>query len=166
MSIQDLGSFGELLAAVATLLTLVYLSLQVRQGSQQLRYTSSMDMWGELSTAFDPVYLEDNLELFHRGLANESLSPHEEMGFKFIAFRIFSHFAQIYTHVNEGHLDPSVLELQRGVVVSMYAAPGIRRWWKGTAIHVFPSDFVEFVESFEEEADNLPESAQVWQRIT
>ena len=31
MTIQDLGSFGELIAAVATVATLVYLAIQLKQ---------------------------------------------------------------------------------------------------------------------------------------
>ena len=36
MTIQDLGSIGELIAAVATLATLVYLAVQIRQNSRML----------------------------------------------------------------------------------------------------------------------------------
>ena len=36
MSIQDVGSIGELIAAIATVLTLVYLAIQVRHNSRAL----------------------------------------------------------------------------------------------------------------------------------
>ena len=36
MTLQDLGSIGELLAAIATLLTLIYLAVQVKNTKQQL----------------------------------------------------------------------------------------------------------------------------------
>ena len=55
MSIQDLGSIGELIAAIATLGTLFSLAIQIRQGTKQLRYSSSIDMWSELSVSSDPV---------------------------------------------------------------------------------------------------------------
>ena len=48
MTIQDLGSLGELIAAVATVLTLGYLAVQLRQNTKALRsqtfQQSSMDM--------------------------------------------------------------------------------------------------------------------------
>ena len=48
MTIQDLGSLGELIAAVATVLTLGYLAVQLRQNTKALRSQtfqhSSMDM--------------------------------------------------------------------------------------------------------------------------
>ena len=36
MTIQDLGSLGELFAAVATIATLIYLARQIRQNTNQL----------------------------------------------------------------------------------------------------------------------------------
>ena len=36
MSIQDLGSLGELVAAVATLVTLLYLAMQIRHNTRSL----------------------------------------------------------------------------------------------------------------------------------
>ncbi len=40
MTIQDLGSLGELIAAVATVATLVYLALQIRQNTRVLRHAA------------------------------------------------------------------------------------------------------------------------------
>jgi hypothetical protein len=48
MSLQDLGNLGELIAAVATVLTLAYLAIQLKQNTNALRsqtfQQSSMDM--------------------------------------------------------------------------------------------------------------------------
>ena len=40
MTIQDMGSIGELIAAFATLITLAYLALQLKQNTTCLLYTS------------------------------------------------------------------------------------------------------------------------------
>ena len=37
MSIQDLGSIGELIAALATLAALIYLAVQVRQNTRAIK---------------------------------------------------------------------------------------------------------------------------------
>ena len=42
MTIQDLGSIGELIAAIATLATLVYLAAQIRQNMRAIMATSFM----------------------------------------------------------------------------------------------------------------------------
>ena len=65
MTFQDLGNIGELIAAIATLLTLGYLAIQLKQNTKALRsqtfQQSSMDMSltansissdGELASSF------------------------------------------------------------------------------------------------------------------
>lgn len=44
MTIQDLGSLGELIAAVATVATLVYLALQIRQNTTSVRASSRLEI--------------------------------------------------------------------------------------------------------------------------
>ncbi len=43
MTIQDLGSLADLIAAVATVIALLYLASQVRQGTQVVRSTQSQE---------------------------------------------------------------------------------------------------------------------------
>ena len=58
MTIQDLGSIGELIAAIATVATLVYLAVQLKQNTRALRsqtfQQSSMDMSCLLYTSPSP----------------------------------------------------------------------------------------------------------------
>ena len=51
MTIQDLGSIGELIAAIATILTLVYLAAQIRQNTKTVRSSTlhqNTDLWSAL----------------------------------------------------------------------------------------------------------------------
>lgn len=71
MSIQDLGAIGELLAAIATLATLIYLALQIRQNSRNLQESTSASMnqgWASINTRLssDPQFAS----IFIRGRAN------------------------------------------------------------------------------------------------
>ena len=42
MTIQDLGSIGEFVAALATLVALVYVALQIRQNTTQIKENSKL----------------------------------------------------------------------------------------------------------------------------
>ena len=44
MSIQDLGALGELVAAVATVATLLYLAVQIRQNNKNLQESTSASL--------------------------------------------------------------------------------------------------------------------------
>ena len=42
MNIQDLGSIGELIAAIATVVTLLYLATQIKQSKEQISQSNSL----------------------------------------------------------------------------------------------------------------------------
>ena len=44
MNIEQLGSLGEFIAAIATLATLVYLTVQIRQNTKQLRFSNAASL--------------------------------------------------------------------------------------------------------------------------
>ena len=48
MSLQDVGSIGELVAAIATVITLVYLSIQVRHNSRALDRSNDFAQAGSI----------------------------------------------------------------------------------------------------------------------
>ncbi len=53
MTLQDLGSVGELVAALATVATLAYLALQIRQNTVQLRDNARAIRLSEVRAAAD-----------------------------------------------------------------------------------------------------------------
>lgn len=89
MTIEELGSLGELLAAIATIVTLGYLALQIRQSnrSHQLaaisRFSEGTDSWiGQIVK--DPE-LHD---IYRRGLFDpESLSREERGRFELLVMQ-------------------------------------------------------------------------------
>ncbi len=51
MTLQDLGSIGEFVAAVATLATLIYLALQIRQNSESVKSAAAQSVLASLNEA-------------------------------------------------------------------------------------------------------------------
>ena len=83
MSIQDLGALGELVAAIATIVTLLYLALQIRRNTKaQIAATefSSDERNQQYMLAFmqDPAIAE----LVLRGNAGERLSSIDWMRYR------------------------------------------------------------------------------------
>ncbi|MBW2243760.1 MAG: hypothetical protein JRH01_17385 [Deltaproteobacteria bacterium] len=60
MTIQDLGSIGELVAAIATL---VYLAVQVRQNTRALRSSTFQDIAGAMSSTTEAVATHPEIAL-------------------------------------------------------------------------------------------------------
>jgi hypothetical protein len=59
MNWDALGALGELVGAAAVLATLVYLSIQVRANSLQIRLGSAISLNHRINEAFDPLCNND-----------------------------------------------------------------------------------------------------------
>ena len=53
MTIQDLGSIGELIAAFATIATLVYLATQIKQSKEQIAQSNSLARFNAVRDVMD-----------------------------------------------------------------------------------------------------------------
>ena len=146
MTIQDLGSIGELIAAVATVLTLVYLAVQIRANTQGMKADSIRE---ETGGSFDAVLsLANNAELadiFHRGLVDlGSLTPVESDRFTMIVTLMVNGVSGTYL-VNRLGVD-STLMGRAAEGLRFLRAPGGRTWWAKNK-RVLESDFAAWVET-------------------
>ncbi len=69
VTIQDLGSLGELIAAVATVATLVYLALQIRQNTRTLRHAAERAVLEDANSWRTNLIRDHGVaELYRKGL--------------------------------------------------------------------------------------------------
>jgi hypothetical protein len=146
VTIQDLGSIGELIAAVATVATLGYLAIQIRANAHGMKVESirAANSDGMASS----LLLADNAELadiFHRGLANlGSLTPVEADRFTMILSVIVNtsgvHYYNDSLGVDSTFLTRTVEHLR------FLRAPGGRTWWAKNK-RVCAPDFAAWVET-------------------
>ena len=97
MTISELGSVGEVIGAVATVATLLYLALQIRANTKQTKLTN----WGVLAERYMSVYAQSsNFELADvivRGRIDfNSLNEAEKLA--------FGHYMENICIANEGAL--------------------------------------------------------------
>ena len=89
MTIQDLGSVGELIAAVATVATLVYLAMQIRQNTQALHRAavhSTVESGHSVRSEF--IQNPEVATLYLKGLSDpRSLSQEEALRFGMLMLR-------------------------------------------------------------------------------
>lgn len=147
MSLQDLGNLGELIAAVATVLTLAYLAIQLKQNTNALRsqtfQQSSMDMSltanaissnEELASIL--VKTKDNLD---------DLNPVEKLRFHFWMLVAIRRFEAIFVQMEYGSIDPIRIEGFEYSIISLLANGGASEWWKSTKSG-FSHDFVKYAD--------------------
>ena len=131
VTIEQLGSLGELIAAVATVFTLVYLAAQIRQNSRMLQassaaaHTSSMDTIGSI-LAQDPQLCE----LYFDGLAGTfSFGPGQQRQFEMLV-GIFMNILQQNCDLEEqGVLSANLSSVLHGQIEWIASQPGFRAYW-------------------------------------
>lgn len=154
MSLQDVGSIGELIAAIATVATLVYLTIQIRHNARALDRSNEFARAGsihDLTILFNELNwrLASDAELagIHtRALAGEELSDTEAT--RFAAF-VNTYVATIENLVGQQSLDLGYAELDSSSALDLFA-PIVRqlletqagaKWWSEVAPHLYTAEF-------------------------
>ena len=159
MSISELGSLGEVIGAIATVATLLYLALQIRANTKQARLTN----WGVLAERYMSVYSQtSNFELADviiRGRNNfNSLNDAEKLD--------FGNYMENICIANEGALvmansftrrDEGMVSLFNRHVRWHMDCEGARDWFeKFSAERGFPEDLNQAISQAIKSNKSLP----------
>jgi len=132
VTIQDLGSIGELIAAIATVATLFYLALQIRANTAALRVEArraEMEFGGDYTNAI--VGSSEVARIFNAGLADpNSLSPEETTRFSFLFGRILGSEMTFLDDVLLGFAPRAGLTRRKRTLHRFLATPGGRWFWE------------------------------------
>jgi hypothetical protein len=131
VTIQDLGSIGELVAAIATVATLGYLAIQIRQNTRALRGTSheasvSRVQGWQLAIATDPVLSS----IYQRVSQGAELSEEEEARFSLLVNYALLGTEVAYYQQLRGNADPEMWQAQLARLRLMFRLPGFRGYWQ------------------------------------
>ena len=146
MTIQDLGSLGELIAAVATVATLVYLAIQLKQNTSALKsqtfQQSSMDMSLTANSVSSDRELAKIIIKAENGIA--SLSSDEKLRFHFWMLVAVRRFEAIYIQALYGSIEKDRIEGFETSILSLLSNVG-NEWWNLTK-SAFSNDFIGYVD--------------------
>jgi len=153
MTIQDWGALGEIIGAVAVVVSLIYLAIQIRQNTRQI----SQSIESMRLNAFERnvesgnrirelmILNPDVADLAARGTSDYlALSGTDKMRFELLISNILSGMQGAYVrHISLGGDDASFDGSLR-VLDSLLARPGVREWLK-TAEPDWRPEFDELV---------------------
>ncbi len=153
MTIQDLGSIGEFVAALATLATLLYLAIQIRQNTASVRSASAQQILQGIAE-FNQFISSDLslIDLWWRGSEPDALSEQEWHRFLALASSFILRLELMFINHREGLLPVQVWEAQVNGMRHVLAAPAMQRWFSeyGSMVH---ADFRYFVEELTRKRD-------------
>jgi len=146
---QVLGGFGEVVGAVAVVVTLVYLSTQIRQNTSGLR-ASAYQTWVGASTAHHGAGQAD--PVLARTIVEGTTDPAKLDETTSIQFAFWCHQFVLITEATyhlhrDGIISDSVYEKELERAMSLLESPGGSQWWNAGARTQYSEDFVAALEA-------------------
>lgn len=148
MSIEQLGSLGEFIAAIAVLISLAYLAMQIRQNTQQSKQNSFYDVFRAYSEMRRSIYTNDSIsEPLVKSFNGMELTEVEKLKVEtFIGESLFCTLQMIRTAPGiDGFTAENSDEALKLTAVLLQTAIG-REYWQNNK-KLFPLEFRQQLES-------------------
>ena len=140
MNWDALGAVGEIVAAVAVVVTLGYLAVQIRQNTDSVRAATIQDIVREGNVFVRDLALHPDLaRIWRSGLDSlETLSAEEREQFHFLILSFYRRVENTYHQSRRRLMDES--DVAGFLTSSFYALarPGAREWWESNAFRFSP----------------------------
>jgi hypothetical protein len=146
-----IGAIGEIIGAIAVVITLLYLAVQLRQNTRSTEHSIKRGVHSDARAWLDKLIENPELtDLYRAGMNGDELSSSDRLRFSMLLDQLFSHWDHAYAFDAFDFVDNSHIH---GVL----AKPGGASHWKRalSRIHSFHPGFVEHVNTIlaEIEAD-------------
>ena len=154
MTIQDLGSLGEFIAAVATVATLVYLAIQIRQNSQSVQTASEVSVSQKAADWLAQAVNDPSLGRIWDIAATDPDSLNEDEVRRFIWYvaEYFMLYEGQYSLYAKGYVSSRTWEAKAKILIGLLRNPLVSGWWD-SEISAFTPEFFDYVESRRTEKD-------------
>ena len=165
VTIQELGSIGEFVAAIATIATLVYLAVQIRHNTAQSRAGATQEILSSHREMIrELLSLNPELEqIWTRGMNSfASLEADEKRRFHLVMSEFLLHGQNTLQLHRKGVLDEHDAAVWVNFALQLLRMPGSAEWWH-TACEVFDPEFrAEIDRQLEQPGDSLADVLPFW----
>lgn len=147
MTVAELGSIAEVVAAAATVGSLIYLALQIRQNSEAVRISASQSILASLNEALQSAAASaESARVLILGQSDfEQLEEDEKAQLAVWVFAWFRVLEQAHFYHGKGLLAHEVWEGQVAHIRQVLTGTTVRTWW-GLRKALFNPRFQRFVE--------------------
>lgn len=157
MDWDAIGAIAEVLGAVAVVISLVYLAIQVRSGTRALQTTMRDKAFHSLQEWNYVVLNQADLSwIYQRGLIDPGeLDEHQSARFVNLMYSWFKVFENIYIHSLEGSVAPEVWEHNKNIFGALVQQRGAKEYLAHRR-EVFDPRFVEMIDELRVPTTVLP----------
>ena len=131
MTWEAIGAVAEVVGVAVVIISLLYLSRQIRQNTEQSKINSSHAIDSSNMQAFDPVYIPENSAIWTKGHSDpDALDEHELQIFNMLMARVLmASFNTTSYHYSRGMFAEELYLMDVKYFRSLVATPGGTRWY-------------------------------------
>jgi hypothetical protein len=150
---EAISAIGQIVGALAVVISLIYLANEVRSNARATREASARSVSERYTRWIQQISGHPDLrEFYYRGIHDfESLEGADLVGFSALMVEAFRLYEEIYYQQSEGQLGP---RLWRGFEVSMRdlnGYSGVQAWWHSRS-HWFSEEFAKHIHQLQQTA--------------
>ena len=146
MNWEAVSALGQIVGAIAVVISVIYLAVQVRSSARQTRLASMRSMSDAFNQWLQSLAENPQLgDLWYRGMRDfDSLQGGDLARYSALMDHQFRIYEDMYYQKVEGHLDPRVWRGFEAPMRDIIAYPGVQAWWHSRS-HWFSRDFGDFI---------------------
>lgn len=153
MNWEAIRTISEVVGALAVVLSLVYVGVQIRQNTRQVRVATHDGTTRDFRQFTRQMLASGLTQVFSQGLEDyASLSEEQKLEFAFMMYDVFKAFENVHYHYLHGTLGEDAWGGWRRFIASYASAPGAQHYWS-VRRDIFTSDFQNFIEELEPAED-------------
>ncbi len=148
MNWDILGAISETIGAIAVIVTLAYLAVQIRQNTLQIRNEGHINISDSYREIIGNL-LHDN-DLFRLVVLGcqdwNNLTAFEQSRFHAFFHQHLDHFRLAVQLHRKGSIDQDVYDSIESLHIRVLANPGARVWWNMVGKSLVEKDLIEFID--------------------
>ena len=163
MSLEDWAAIAEIVGAVAVVITLIYLSIQVKHNTKALQGQAISDATRNVHEHVNMVLQgQDVAAALKKFVSDKTLDPDDAILIDFLLTAVFVARQNEYFQWKQGLLDESVFKSLNHVIHTLLESPHGQHWWQHEGRRMVAPEFVGFVEAITKSSSS--ESFQSWKQ--
>jgi len=147
MTLEQYAYLGEIIAAVAVVVSLLYLAIQIRQNTKAVRTSNFHGITDSFNQINNTIANDESLaRIFHVGMADFSqLNEDEKIRFNFMFLSAFRVMETLYYQSTQGVAEQQLWLVEQQTIKALLSGPGTLEWWSSNPLSLTPG-FRKFVD--------------------
>ena len=153
MNWEAISAIGQLVGALAVVISLIYLAREVRSSAHATQLASRHSMEDIFIRWSQQLADNQNLrELYYRGLHDfESLEGTDLVGFAQVMLQLFRAYEEAYYGHLEGDVDPRLWRGWEAAMRDVNGYPGVQAYWRSRS-HWYSEEFAKYINQLQQTA--------------